>query len=144
MWGRRRHDFDDHCAGPASSAVDTRDLRRSERGRIAKFANNFDDSALAALRCYFWRGEKIDTFLLVQRANDELKLWIGEQAGNTENPGRDRTHAAGREQQRVDRICTDGQVTAAIARSDRAASTDRLAGTKDGRWCVANRIVAPW
>src|SRR5438034_6175316 len=31
-----------------------------------------------------WRGEQIDTFLLVERANDDLKLWVRHNADKSE------------------------------------------------------------
>ena len=40
--------------------------------------NDFDDGALAALGRHTGRGKQIDSLFLVQRANHDLKLWIGE------------------------------------------------------------------
>ena len=56
--------------------------------RITKFPDNLDDGALSAFCRHFGRGKKIDTFLLVQRANHDLKLRIGEDAGQSENSRR--------------------------------------------------------
>ena len=82
--------------------------------RIAKLADDFDDGALTALCCHPRRGEQIDTFLLVERANDDLKLWVRHNAGKAENSRRDRRRT-GAKKQCIDRIGTDSEVTAAVA-----------------------------
>src|SRR4029077_7871940 len=93
----------------------TRNLRRCILRCIAKFAHNLDDGALTTFCCHPWRGKQIDTFLLVERANDDLKLWVRHNAGKTENSRRDRWSTSAKKQC-IERVGTNSEVTAAVAR----------------------------
>jgi len=64
--------------------------------------------------CHSWRGEQIDAFLLVQRTNDDLKLWIRHNAGKAENSRRD-CGPTGAKKQCIERVGTYGEITAAVA-----------------------------
>src|SRR2546423_722078 len=72
------------CAATASS-LDVRNFWFGKLRRITKFADDLDDRALAAFGCNFWSRQQIDSFLLIQRTNDELKLRISKNAGESKN-----------------------------------------------------------
>src|SRR5207248_2702292 len=61
-----------------------------------------------------WTSVVIDAFLLVERANDDLKLWVRHNAGKTENSRRNRWSTSAKKQC-VDRIRANSKVTAAVA-----------------------------
>ena len=65
----------------AGAAEVLRNLRRIEFGRVTELADDLDHGALAALGRDARGGEEIDALFLVQRANDDLELRIGEDAG---------------------------------------------------------------
>src|SRR5204862_6848961 len=74
----RCHDANLNRSSSTGSPTDTRNMRRGERYRITKFSDDFDDSTLAAFRRHSWGRKKIDPFFLIERADDDLKLRIGE------------------------------------------------------------------
>ena len=102
-----------------------RNLRRIELRRVTEFAHDLDHGALAALGRDARGGEKIDAFLLVQRADDDLELRVGEDAAQAEDAGRERAGARDAEEERIDRVRADGEIAAAIAAGDRETA-DRL------------------
>ena len=92
LWCSRRHDRNCNRSNSATSARDAGHLRGGERGWITKFPDNFNHGALAAFGRHLRRGEKIDPFLLIQGANDDLKLRIRK---NTSQPKNSRGYGTG-------------------------------------------------
>src|SRR5262249_26976252 len=96
-----------------------------------ELADDFDHGALAALGRYARRGEQIHAFLLVQGANGELELRIGEDAryrGDSRSAERIPGEA---EKQGIDRICADREITAAIASRDGIGADRTGAGRRE-------------
>ena len=107
----------------SSAAADRWNLRRSVCLRITKFSDNFDNGALAALRGHTRRREKIDSLLLVQRANHDLKLWIGETHRlHRKFPARRRALPKTGQQKRVERVGADREIAAPVSGRDRILS----------------------
>ena len=65
-----------------------RRFRSVEFSRIRKLARNADDRLAATLGGNFWSRHQIDAFLLVQGADDDLKLRVREDAGYAKDSGR--------------------------------------------------------
>ena len=63
-----------------AAAKGLRNLRRLELCWITKFAHDFDHSTLSALRRHARRGKNIDPLLLIESANNDLKLGISKYA----------------------------------------------------------------
>ena len=77
---RRDNDRHDRARNRSGSA-NRRNLRRCICSRVAQFSDDFDDGALPAFGRHAGRREKIDSLFLVERANHDLKLRVGENPG---------------------------------------------------------------
>src|SRR6266404_7246110 len=115
---RRGHDVNLNRPSSASSTTDSRDLRRSKLRRVTEFSDDFDHRALPTLRCDPRSRKEINSFLLVQRTDDNLELRIGEDAGQPEDTGRDGRCTHRGEQKRVNGVRADRKIAAAITSRD--------------------------
>ena len=104
--------------GSARSATDRGDLGRGKLRRVTEFSDDFDHGALPTLGCDPRSRQEINSFLLVQRTNDDLELRIGEDAGQSEDAGRDSCCTHRGEQKRVDGVRADREIAAAITSRD--------------------------
>ena len=90
---------------------------------VTKFSDDFDDGALSALGGHAWRRKEIDAFLLIQRPNDNLKLWIGEHARQSKDS---RGHASSLpeawHQKGVERVRGNRKIAAAVSACSRILS----------------------
>ncbi len=83
------------AAAAVAVAEGLRNLRRVELGRVTEFADDLDGRLLAALGGHARSGEEVDALALVEGADDELELRIGEDAGERRRqPGRGRRSRA--------------------------------------------------
>src|SRR5262249_601250 len=123
-------------------------LRWRIRSRITKFSDDFDDGALTALGGHTGRRQKIDSLFLVERANHNLKLRIGENArqskdsrsgaGDLSQPGH---------QKRIQRIRADSEIAPPISVCDGILSNRLSRGRIHERkirrihWCTVTRCA---
>ena len=59
-------------------------MRQIVLGRITEFANDLDGRTLSALGGDLWSADQIDSFLLVQCAENHLELRVRKDAGDRE------------------------------------------------------------
>src|SRR5262249_21710143 len=120
--GRGRNDYWNACGCPndidssSGRTADRWNLWLSVRPWISKFSDNLDDRALTALSCHTGRREKIDSLFLVERANHDLKLGIGENPGQSKDSwSNSRDLPETWQQKRIERARTDREITAAVS-----------------------------
>src|SRR5262249_49121007 len=82
--------------------------------RITKLPHDLDHGALSTLGRNARRGQQIHAFLLIQRTDDNLKLWIGKHTSQPKNSWRHAGRAHRREKQRINRIRADGKISAPV------------------------------
>ena len=105
-------------------------MRRCIGPGITQFSDDFNDGALSALSGHARRGKEIDAFFLIKRANHNLKLWIGENAGQSKySRGGTGDLPKTWHQKRIERVGTDCKIAALVAGSDRILS-DRNSGRR--------------
>ncbi len=103
-----------------------RKFRRIELRRVTKLAHNLDDRALSALGRDPRRREEVNALFLIERADDHLKSGIGKDPGEAENRRRDlASSSGGPEEQGVNRVGVNPELSAAIAGGNRIHLTSR-------------------
>src|SRR5437763_13725331 len=145
----RRHHYRDRCRnrqagyridGGRAGAGNLGNLRLRKFRWVTKFPYYLNDGALSAFRGDLGGGKKIDPFSLVESPYHNLKLRIGENAGQPED-ARGNAHSAGTAgQQCIECVSADPKGAAPIASGNRAAAGAGAVTVGEGRSSVTNWI----